>query len=221
MGLFSGEHLTCVRGERLIFRHLAFDLEPGGALVLTGPNGSGKSSLLRLMAGLGRPFAGRLLWQGADTTADRLAHGSRLHYVGHHDALKMALTVRENLRFWARIWGAGRDDDPDAALDAVGLKRLADFPARYLSAGQRRRLALARLVAAAAPLWLLDEPRTALDTDAIARLDALIANHRAAGGLVVVALHGGGHPPAAETLDMRDFMPGEPTHHAAPIGAEC
>ena len=208
---FSGSELACIRGERAVFARLAFRVRAGGALVLVGPNGSGKSTLLRLMAGLARPAAGMLAWDGAPVSEDPEEHRSRLHYVGHADAIKPALTVEENLGFWARYRGGGSSGDAisrtRAALDAFGIGRLADVPGRYLSAGQKRRLALARVLSAPVPLWLLDEPKTALDADAATRVDAAIARHRGDGGMVVVSMHGGRLPDGADTLDLADFAP--------------
>jgi heme exporter protein A len=175
--------LAAFRGERLVFAGLSFAVPAGGALVLTGPNGSGKSTLLRLLAGLARPEAGRLLWDGADTLADLPAHAARLRYLGHQDAVKPGLTVAENLQFW------GGGDAVRRTLAAVDLLRLADLPARMLSAGQKRRLAIARLVLTPAPLWLLDEPTLGLDAASVARVGALLAAHRAGGGMVVAATH--------------------------------
>jgi heme exporter protein A len=154
-------------------------------LVLSGANGSGKSTLLRVLAGLIRPAAGRLLWDGADTFADLAEHGHRVAYVGHQDAVKPGLTVTENLRFAATV----SSRSIVAALSAMGLQTLSDLPARMLSAGQKRRLALSRLLLSAAPLWLLDEPTLGLDRVAIERVGGLLATHRAAGGLVVAATH--------------------------------
>src|SRR6185312_7906971 len=156
---FSGRSLACRRGERLVFAGLDFVVPPGGALVLTGPNGSGKSSLLRLMAGLTPPEAGLLGWDGVPLRQDPAAHRARLHFIGHHDAVKPVLTVAETLAFWAGMRGSG---DITAALQRFRLAPLAQSPCRLLSAGQRRRLALARLVASPAALWLLDEPTTGL-----------------------------------------------------------
>lgn len=209
MTTFSGRELACIRGGRGVFARLAFQVAAGGALVLTGPNGSGKSSLLRLLAGLLRPVAGTLAWDGATVSDDPEAHRARLHYVGHADAIKPALTAAENLGFWVRYRNAGGDAAARTrtALSAFGIGELADVPGRYLSAGQKRRLALARVLSAPAPLWLLDEPKTALDADAAARLDAVIAGHRASGGMVVVAMHGGRLPDGADTLDLSDFSP--------------
>jgi heme exporter protein A len=177
--------LAAFRGERLVFRDLGFAVATGGALLLTGPNGSGKSTLLRLVAGLLSPAAGTLTWEGADALADLPTHARRVAYVGHLDAVKPGLTAAENLRFAARL--AGRA--VHVALEAVGLEELADLPARMLSAGQRRRLALARLALSPAPLWLLDEPTLGLDAASVARFGAMLAAHRSAGGMVVAATH--------------------------------
>ena len=191
---FTGHDLLCRRGERVVFRHLGFALRPGGVLLLRGPNGSGKSSLLRLMAGLLRPAAGELRWDGQRIEAEPEGHRRRLAFLGHLDAIKPALSVAENLGFW---WGAGA---VEPALAALGIAALAPLPARFLSAGQRRRLALARIVASRAPLWLLDEPTNALDDEAEAMFAAALAAHRAQGGMAVIALHGGEAPPQAELL---------------------
>ncbi len=196
----AGRGLECVRGERTVFSGIDFAVPPGGALVLRGPNGSGKSSLLRLIAGLLEPAAGTITWNGEPVDDDAEAHHARLRYVGHLDAVKPALTVAENLAFWAGLHGGGRGSA--AALDRLGLGHLADVPAQLLSAGQRRRLALARIVAAPAPLWLLDEPTVTLDEEAVGVVEALIAAHRADGGLVVVATHTGLQLPEAEALDL-------------------
>jgi len=181
--VLQAQGLAAFRGERLVFAGLSFAVAAGGALLLTGPNGSGKSTLLRVLAGLGRAEAGRLLWDGADALADLPAHAARLRYLGHQDAVKPGLTVAENLRFWG---------DPAAvagALAAVDLLRLADLPARMLSAGQRRRLAIARLAIGDAALWLLDEPTLGLDAASVARFGELLAAHRERGGVVVAATH--------------------------------
>jgi heme exporter protein A len=183
---FTGSGLACRRGERRVFEALDFALPPGGALVLTGANGSGKSSLLRLMAGLTPPEAGVLAWDGVPVADDPAAHRARLHFIGHADALKPVLTVAETLAFWAGMRG-GAALEP--ALDRFRLAALAETPCRLLSQGQRRRLALARLVASPAALWLLDEPLAGLDEDAVADLADAIAAHRAAGGLVVLSTH--------------------------------
>jgi heme exporter protein A len=184
-GVLQAEGLAAFRGERLVFRDLDFTVPAGGALVLTGANGSGKSTLLRLLAGLVRPIAGRVLWDGEDALADLPSHAARVTYLGHLDAVKPGLTVEENLRFAARMSGGSVDD----ALAALGLGELADVPARFLSAGQKRRVALARLALSAAPLWLLDEPTVGLDAVSVEQVGALLRAHRARGGFVVAATH--------------------------------
>jgi heme exporter protein A len=183
--LLQATGLAAFRGERLVFRDIDFAVAAGGALLLTGPNGSGKSTLLRLLAGLLRPAAGVLTWDGEDALSDLPAHAMRVAYVGHQDAVKPGLTAAENLRFAARLSGA----DVGEALFAVGLEELADLPARMLSAGQKRRLTLARLVLSRASLWLLDEPTLGLDTASVERLGGMLGAHRARGGLLVAATH--------------------------------
>ena len=183
---FTGRGLACRRGERRVFAGLDFTLAPGGALVLTGANGSGKSSLLRLMAGLTPPEAGLLAWDGVPLADDSAAHRARLHFIGHADALKPVLTVAETTAFWAGMRGG---DAVEEALERFGLMPFAETPCRLLSQGQRRRLALARLVASPAALWLLDEPFTGLDEASVADLYDAIADHRAAGGRVALSTH--------------------------------
>jgi len=180
-----GKSLGSTRGFRTVFRDVNFELGGGNALALTGPNGSGKSTLLRLIAGLLQASAGAIRLEGgnADLTIPEQAH-----YLGHLDAFKPALTVSENLGFWTRYLGAAAP--PDTALGAVGLAGLDRLPAAYLSAGQRRRLSLARLVAVPRPLWLLDEPTSALDAAGQAMLATLMRAHLAGGGMIVAATHG-------------------------------
>jgi heme exporter protein A len=182
----SADNLTCVRGGRTVFAGLSFAVSGGEALTVTGRNGAGKSSLLRMMAGLVRVAGGRLALAGGEAEA---TIAEQAHYLGHQDALKSSLSVRENLAFWIEYLGGHRETLP-AALDAVGLKRLAGLPAAYLSAGQRRRLSIARLAAVQRPIWLLDEPTSALDTQSQERLAALMQAHLAGGGLIVAATHG-------------------------------
>ena len=183
---FSGHALTCQRGGRLVFSGLDFSVGAGDALLLTGANGSGKSSLLRIMAGLLTPAEGVLRLDGTAVTEDPDNWRASLAFVGHHDPVKPVMTVRENLGFWARLAGSDRLDD---ALDAFGLADLADTPGRFLSAGQRRRTNLARLLVSQARIWLLDEPSTALDRHATDRLESVMAAHRAGGGMVVASSH--------------------------------
>jgi heme exporter protein A len=204
MDQFSGHGVRCVRGLRAVFAGVSFALTSGGALILRGPNGSGKSSLLRLMAGLGRPEAGTIQWNGAAIGADPESHAARISYLGHSDAVKPILSVAANVRLWTGLRG-GTDKMADAALTILGLLQRGALPARLLSAGQKKRLALARTIATPAALWLLDEPATALDSEAIAVLLAAIARHRDAGGMVVVCTHGEIALPEAATLDLAAF----------------
>lgn len=206
LSTFSGHGLACVRSERVVFTALDFDLAAGDALVLLGPNGSGKSSLLRVMAGLLREAAGELRWDGVPTSADREAHAARTHYVGHHDAVKPVLSVLENVLFWARLHdpatAAGR---AEAALARLRLDHLSGMPGKLLSAGQKRRLNLARLLAAPSQLWLLDEPTVALDRASVKTLEQVIAEHRAGGGMVVVSTHLDIDLPGGRELHMDEF----------------
>ena len=174
--LLSGAGLGMIRGERVLFRDVRLTLHPGEALVLRGANGTGKTTLLRILAGLTRPEAGEVTRTAAN------------HWVGHREGLKPQETPRGHLKLWARAWGSSVNTD--AALARLGLSRPADVAARYLSAGQRRRTALARLLLEDRPVWLLDEPYTALDADGRALVDALIAEHRARGGALIAAIHG-------------------------------
>ena len=169
-----------------MFAGLNFSLSGGEALVVTGRNGAGKSSLLRVIAGLVRIAGGRLELDGGEADA---TIAEQAHYLGHQDALKPSLTVGENLQFWTKYLGDGAAP-VEAALEAVDLAPLADLPAAYLSAGQRRRLSIARLVAVPRPLWLLDEPTSALDVPSQNRLAELMRGHLAGGGMIVAAAHG-------------------------------
>jgi heme exporter protein A len=194
----AGEALAAFRGERLVFRDISFVVEPGGALILAGPNGTGKSSLIRLIAGFTPPAAGRLLWDGADALDDPPLHARRLCFVGHLDAVKPGLTVEDNLKLSIN---ADRSRIA-AALVSVDLARFAPLPARLLSAGQKRRLALARLALTEAKLWLLDEPTTGLDTASVKRLETRFAAHRAAGGMIIAATHLPLDLPGARSLNL-------------------
>ncbi len=206
MSLFEGRELLCIRGERPVFSGLSFALDAGGLLLLTGRNGSGKSSLLRLMAGLLRAERGALDWDGRPVRRNLDAHQRRLHYLGHRDAVKTSLTVLENLRFWSLLAsGAAGDESALRALGDFGLGALAEIPARMLSEGQRRRLALARLQASPAVLWLLDEPTTALDRDATAAFLSLLRRHLRAGGMAAVATHAEAGFPQGTRLDLDGF----------------
>jgi len=192
----SATELGCIRGSRRVFNCINLELSSGEALALAGPNGSGKSSLLRLIAGLLRPSAGRIELAGG---ASESTIAEQAHYLGHLDALKPSLTVAENLSFWVRYLRGDSAALP-GALTALGLAGLADLPAAYLSAGQRRRLSLARLVAVPRAIWLLDEPTSALDSTGQERLTTLMRDHLAGGGLIVAATHG---PLGIEARELR------------------
>ncbi|MGU9979430.1 heme ABC exporter ATP-binding protein CcmA [Phreatobacter sp. HK31-P] len=182
----TADALTCQRGGRVVFAGLSFAVASGEAVQVTGPNGAGKSSLLRLIAGLVRIEAGRLMLDGGD---DEATIGEQCHYCGHQDAFKGSLTVAENLAFWTDYLGGG-GTDAGTALGRLGIDHLADLPAGYLSAGQRRRLALARLLTVARPVWLLDEPTAALDLASQKVLAGIMVEHVAGGGMILAATHG-------------------------------
>jgi heme exporter protein A len=181
----KADELTCNRSGRDVFRGLSFSLSAGEAMLVTGRNGAGKSSLLRMIAGLVRIAAGRLALDSNDADT---SIAEQTHYLGHQDAMKPSLSVRENLQFWTEFLGARRTVEP--ALESVDLASLADLPAAYLSAGQRRRLSIARLVAVPRPIWLLDEPTSSLDAPSQKRLAELMRGHLAGGGMIIAAAHG-------------------------------
>ncbi|MEI7790020.1 MAG: heme ABC exporter ATP-binding protein CcmA [Alphaproteobacteria bacterium] len=183
----TAERLACARGDRKLFENLSFRVRAGQALAVEGANGSGKTSLLRLIAGFLPPAAGRLIVQDASGDSDDAEErGKKIGWLGHHDGLKPQLTVQEQLTFWAALY---RGTVNTGALAQVGLARQADLPCRYLSAGQKRRLALARLLMSNRPLWLLDEPFAALDTAGQALMAQLMALHCGQGGIIIAATH--------------------------------
>lgn len=182
----AADTLTCIRGGRTVFAGLTFSVSSGEALTVIGRNGAGKSSLLRVIAGLVHLAAGSLSLTGGESEA---SVAEQAHYLGHQDALKGSLSVRENLAFWIDFLGGARGSLEDA-LAAVDLAPLAGLPAGYLSAGQRRRLSIARLVAVQRPLWLLDEPTSALDVQSQDRLADLMRAHLKGGGMIIAATHG-------------------------------
>jgi heme exporter protein A len=181
----TGSQLRCVRGGREIFTGLDFTADAGEALAVVGANGAGKTSLLRLIAGLIAPAGGSVTFVGGD---DDLSPAEQAHYLGHRDALKSALSVMENLAFWRAALG-GEATNIDAALNAVGLDHIAQLPAAFLSAGQRRRLSIARLLAVKRPIWLLDEPTSSLDANGQAMMADLMRSHLSSGGVIVAATH--------------------------------
>ncbi len=207
MSEFEGTDVSVPRGERLVLANLRFCLERGEVLVLRGANGAGKSTLLRVMEGLVRPQSGTVMWRGRGIFAEADAHRARLRYLGHTDGLKAALTARENLEFAASLDESASLDktssfNESGSLDKIslgvvedalarwGLARIAETPTRWLSAGQRRRTALARLSLAPRALWLLDEPASVLDAEGVERLSEAVGVHAASGGIAVVAAHG-------------------------------
>jgi heme exporter protein A len=181
----SAVDLACRRGGRDVFAGVNFSVASGELLAVTGRNGAGKSSLLRTVVGLVAAAGGSLTLEGGEA---ELTIAEQAHYLGHLDGLKPALTVAENLEFWAEFLGAGTAAH-EAPLKAVGLGTLVDLPAAYLSAGQRRRLAIARLLAVKRPIWLLDEPTSSLDAAAQGRLVEFMSEHLAGGGLIIAATH--------------------------------
>ena len=185
MAEFSFDNLTLERAERLVAEGLSARVRGGQVLLLMGANGSGKSSVLRALAGLLLPAAGRIAWDGSDIAKSADAHRARLNFIGHQDAVKPGLTTAENLAFWASM----DRGDARSALSVFKLTSLADRPARFLSAGQRRRLALSRLALRHRALWLLDEPTNALDSDSRAAFLGLLKQHLDRGGMAVIATH--------------------------------
>jgi len=179
------ENVSIGRGERVLFGPQSFRVEAGRAVVVTGPNGSGKSTLLKTLVGFVAPIGGRIRLAGA-FAAYPIAE--QCHYLGHRDAVRGTLTVGENVRFWCRFLG-GSEEAHETAVERFGLAGLTHVPAAYLSAGQRRRLALTRLLAAERPLWLLDEPAASLDAAGTEVLRQVMAAHLARGGLLVAATH--------------------------------
>ena len=179
----EAQGLACGHGDNVLLRDLSFSVPGGTGLLLRGPNGVGKSTLLLTLAGLLPPIAGATAFIGHDPEL-----GPALHHCGHRNAVRPRLSVHQTLVFWAAINGP-TGIDATSALDRVGLARIADLDAGYLSAGQQRRLVLARLLVSSRPVWLLDEPTAALDSEGQALLASLLEEHLASGGLVIAATH--------------------------------
>ena len=187
---FTAQNITCIRGGRLVLEDVSFTLERGVANVLTGPNGAGKSTLLRVVAGLVDHQSGALTWRdegGAVLNEDERPYSSLFHYIGHQDGVKPSLSVEENLSFWADLYGAR--DDLGEALQTLGLGGLGDVPGAFLSAGQKKRLCLAKLLLGKRALWILDEPSVSLDVDGVALVAGLMKKHCEAGGMLLVTTH--------------------------------
>jgi heme exporter protein A len=200
----SARDLHVWRGERSVLSGLSVDAAPGDCVHVAGPNGSGKTTLLRVLAGLLTPERGMVTWQGRPIAADRAAYGAALSYLGHSDGLKPEFTARENLAFEVGLRRRLSRSEIDAVLWHVALTDSLDLPARSLSAGQRRRLAIARVILGAAPLWILDEPFTNLDSAGVHCVSNVIARHLDAGGTALIASHQAPAVPghAAHRLDL-------------------
>ena len=187
---FTGNAITCIRSDRVVFQRLSFSVKDGEILYLKGPNGCGKSSLLRIMAGLLQPTEGVLYWNEENISKSADSFLGNFQYIGHQNAVKGALSVKENLKIWAEIYNLKKNNiSIGDALQALKLDSLANLPARFLSAGQKRRLNLSRLSATYSRLWLLDEPSTSLDDTGSLCLKELINSHLERGNMVIMANH--------------------------------
>ena len=185
--------LSCLRGDRLLFKNLSVRVSTGEVVQVHGPNGSGKTTFLRILCGLRPPDGGHVRWRGREVSPGASEVRAEVQYVGHAGGVKLDLTPRENLDVAIALGARPTGTTADAALVRLGIGRFRDVPARTLSAGQRRRVALARLLTGAAALWVLDEPFTALDARGVAIIDAMLREHAEAGGGAVIASH---HPVA-------------------------
>lgn len=198
MTLFA-DQVACVRSDHLVFEDISFDLSPGAALWVRGRNGAGKSSLLRICARLLRPAAGRLLWSGQEIGGNEDTYQGQYHYLGHQDPLKSVLTVKENLNFWANFHGTA---DVARAIADFELEPLQETPMGLLSAGQKKRVNLARLTASPLPLWILDEPLSALDQHYIQLFKSKLEQHLLGGGMALFATHQDLELAGATVLDL-------------------
>lgn len=185
--IFSTSNLSVVRGDRIIFEGLSFEVNSGELLKLVGPNGSGKSTLLKTLAGLIEPVTGDMLINGQSVAGDHDWLSQNLRYLGHKNALKKEFTVYENIEFWARLWG--HPEKITSSLKQMGIEYLNDTPVRYLSSGQTRRAALARSMCHGGSIWLYDEPTVGLDEQGLSLLADAMKNHLSAGGIILCATH--------------------------------
>jgi heme exporter protein A len=203
LGTLEADALACSRGFAILFRDVTFRIAPGEWLAVRGPNGSGKTTLLRCIAGLTRPDAGDVRWRGQSTRKDTTAFHADLCYSGHLAGIKDDLSAEENLAGLLALRGVAPDGAAlRSALAAAGLEKRRHLPARRLSAGQRRRIGLARLALDPAPLWTLDEPLTALDDDGRGVFEGLLARHLGRGGVALIATHHELAPAPARELRM-------------------
>jgi heme exporter protein A len=187
--MLEARSLGCVRGTRLLFEDISFQIRPGEIRQVRGTNGAGKTSLLRILCGLSLPEHGEVLWDGAPIDQDRARYHAQLAYVGHAPGLKLDLTARENLLFTLSLQSAQEHVDIDVVLERVGLDASANLLCRHLSAGQLRRVAIARLHLARALLWILDEPCSAIDSQGVSDIEALLGTHLDTGGMVIFTSH--------------------------------
>ncbi len=188
--MLIAQGLSCLRGDRLLFKNIGLELNAGGLLYVVGENGSGKSSLLRMLCGLLMPETGEVFWDNKTIKEETESHLSNLTYIGHLNGLKDDLTALENLTMSARAAGSEVSEDKAlAALAAIGVERCANLPARVLSQGQKRRVTLARLWLAEGQLWILDEPFAALDIASVSRLAAKLGEHLSSGGMAILTTH--------------------------------
>lgn len=195
----TARNLSCIRQDRLIFKNIGFTVNPGEVLWVKGKNGAGKSSLLRMIAGLLKQAKGDILWQGEDVTVNPDGYQGQFRYIAHQDALKTVLTGQENLNFWAGYTGS---DAVTLALNEFELQKIADIPVGIMSAGQRKRTNLARLIACPAPLWVLDEPVSSLDVHYIDLFKNQLTKHVKAGGMALLATHQDLDLDFIQTLDL-------------------
>jgi heme exporter protein A len=206
------DNLRCVRGERLLFSNISFSLMPGGFLQLTGPNGSGKTSLLRIICGLTTPESGEIRWQGAQIRSLAEEYSRSITYIGHRNAVKEELNSLENLRISSGLAGFQVSlAQAEQALSRVGLAGRENLPARFLSEGQQRRSALARLISYSTVLWVLDEVLASLDHAAVILIEAIIGEHLSRGGMAIVATHQELHISAGsfQRLELATGVPGD------------